>query len=61
MYSIPLDAINGSPLFCCELLPNSDTEHKQLSQTSEPEDLVCNVFNMKKLKEPMHSKRKERG
>lgn len=54
MYSIPLDAINGSPYFTCVVLPTSDTEHKQLPQTSEPEALVCNIFNMKESKDVMY-------
>lgn len=50
---MPLDAINGSPLLCCELLPNSDTKHKQLSKTSE--DLAGNVFNLETNKQTQES------
>lgn len=50
MYSIPLDAINGSPHFLCVLLPNSVTEHEQPYIPPKPEALPCNVFNVKKKK-----------
>lgn len=58
MYYIPLDVINGSTHLCCVLPSNSDTEHKKYYQTSKPEALACYVFNMKNMKEPMHSERR---
>lgn len=47
MYPIPLDAINGSPLFSCE--PPPKVIHNINKVLSQREDVTCKVFSVGKI------------